>query len=198
MPNPSQPDAVLVAIHTPRVTGEELESYLRELTRLVKTLGYNVVGQVRQKRSSDKFATVLGKGKLAELALWTGGTGKVAASVDRKTNKAALKREAAASDAANESEEGESAETIEVSPTPVKQAQIVIVDCDLSPSQLKNLESAAGVPVLDRTGVIIEIFSRHARTRAARLQVEIARLNYLAPRLRETGGGRERQSGGTP
>ncbi|MDH5252649.1 MAG: GTPase HflX, partial [Nitrospira sp.] len=54
----------------------------------------------------------------------------------------------------------------------------------------------AGVPVLDRTGVIIEIFSRHARTRAARLQVEIARLNYLAPRLRETNGGRERQSGG--
>jgi GTPase len=50
--------------------------------------------------------------------------------------------------------------------------------------------------VLDRTGVIIEIFSRHARTRAARLQVEIARLNYLAPRLRETGGGGERQSGG--
>ena len=50
--------------------------------------------------------------------------------------------------------------------------------------------------MLDRTGVIIEIFSRHARTRAARLQVEIARLNYLAPRLRETSGGRERHSGG--
>jgi GTP-binding protein HflX len=61
---------------------------------------------------------------------------------------------------------------------------------------LNNLERATGVPVLDRTGVIIEIFSRHARTRAARLQVEIARLNYLAPRLRETSGGRERQSGG--
>ncbi|MDZ4855208.1 MAG: GTPase HflX, partial [Nitrospirota bacterium] len=64
------------------------------------------------------------------------------------------------------------------------------------PSQLKNLESAAGVPVLDRTGVIIEIFSRHARTRAARLQVEIARLNYLAPRLRDTRGGSELQGGG--
>ena len=122
MSKSSQPSAVLVAIHTPRVTGEELESSLHELTRLVKTLGYNVVGQVRQKRSSDKFATVLGKGKLAELALWTGGTGKVAASVDRKTNKAALKREAAASDAADESEEGESAETIEASPTPFTQA----------------------------------------------------------------------------
>jgi GTP-binding protein HflX len=196
MSKSSQSSAVLVAIHTPRVTGEELESSLQELTRLVKTLGYNVVGQVRQKRSSDKFATVLGQGKLAELALWTGGSGTVAASFERTTNKAALKREGAALDAAEETEEGESDETVEASSSPREQAQIVIVDCDLSPSQLKNLESAAGVPVLDRTGVIIEIFSRHARTRAARLQVEIARLNYLAPRLRETGGGRERQSGG--
>ena len=44
--------------------------------------------------------------------------------------------------------------------------------------------------------MIIEIFSRHARTRAARLQVEIARLTYVAPRLRETGGGEDRQGGG--
>ena len=92
------------------------------------------------------------------------GPGKVAASFERPMHKAALKREAAASDAAEESEEGESDETIEASPSPREQAQIVIVDCDLSPSQLKNLERAAGVPVLDRTGVIIEIFSRHART----------------------------------
>jgi GTP-binding protein HflX len=103
MSNSSQRSAVLVTIQTPHLNGEEIESSLHELTRLVNTLGYNVVGQVRQKRSSDRYATVLGKGKLAELALWTGGTGKVAASVDRKTNKAALKREAAASDAVNES-----------------------------------------------------------------------------------------------
>jgi GTP-binding protein HflX len=196
MSTASQSSAVLVAIHTPHVTAEELESSLQELTRLVKTLGYHVVGQVRQKRSSDKFATVLGRGKLTELALWTGGSGTVAASFERPAHKPASKREAAASDAADESEEGESDETIEASPGARQQAQIVIVDCDLSPSQLKNLESAAGVPVLDRTGVIIEIFSRHARTRAARLQVELARLNYLAPRVRETGGGKERQSGG--
>lgn len=192
----SQSSAVLVAIQTPHVTAEELESSLHELTRLVKTLGYQVVGHVRQKRSSDKFATVLGRGKLTELALWTGGSGVVSASFERPARKAATKREAAASDAAEESEEGQSDETIEAVPNSRQQAQIVIVDCDLSPSQLKNLESAAGVPVLDRTGVIIEIFSRHARTRAARLQVELARLNYLAPRVRETGGGKERQSGG--
>ena len=196
MSNSSQSSAVLVAVQTPHITGEALESSLQELARLVKTLGYHVVGQVRQKRSSDKFATVLGRGKLTELALWTGGSGKVAASFERPTHKAASKREAAASDAAEESEEDESDDTIEASPGSHQQAQIVIVDCDLSPSQLKNLESAAGVPVLDRTGVIIEIFSRHARTRAARLQVELARLNYLAPRVRETGGGKERQGGG--
>ncbi len=196
MTTPSQSRAVLVAIQTPRVTGEELESSLHELTRLVKTLGYSVVGHVSQKRSSDKLATVLGQGKLTELARWTGGPGTIAASFEKPMHKAALQREAAASDGEEDAEESESDEPSETLPSPREQAQIVIVDCDLSPSQLKNLERAAGVPVLDRTGVIIEIFSRHARTRAARLQVEIARLNYLAPRVRETGGGSERQGGG--
>jgi GTP-binding protein HflX len=50
--------------------------------------------------------------------------------------------------------------------------------------------------VLDRAGVIVEIFHRHARSREAKLQVEIARLTYVAPRLRETGGGGDRQRGG--
>ena len=75
MTTPSQSRAVLVAIQTPRVTGEELDSSLHELTRLVKTLGYQSWASVTQKRSSDKFATVLGQGKLTELARWTGGSG---------------------------------------------------------------------------------------------------------------------------
>lgn len=74
-------------------------------------------------------------------------------------------------------------------------ANVVVFDCELRPSQLRHLETALGVEVMDRTGVIIEIFSRHANTRAARLQVEIARLNYLSPRLRETGSSGERQAG---
>ena len=196
MSKPSQSNAVLVAIRTPRVTAEEQDSSLQELTRLVKTLGYNVVGRVTQKRSSDRYAAVLGEGKLAELARWTGGPGKIEATFGRSAQKAASKQEAAELDVPEESDEDESDDRIEASSGPREPAQIVIVDCDLSPSQLKNLERAAGVPVLDRPGVIIEIFSRHARTRAARLQVEIARLNYLAPRLRETGGGSERQGGG--
>ncbi|MFO0688050.1 MAG: GTPase HflX [Myxococcota bacterium] len=75
-------------------------------------------------------------------------------------------------------------------------ATIVLVDQDISPSQSRNLERATGVEVLDRTAVILAIFQRHARSREARLQVEIARLEYMAPRLRETGGGRDRQGGG--
>ncbi|HMS83706.1 MAG TPA: GTPase HflX [Nitrospira sp.] len=195
MTTPSQSRAVLVAIQTPVVTKEELESSLHELTRLVKTLGYQVVGQVTQKRSSDKFATVLGRGKLTELARWTGGPGTIA-SFQKPMHKAGSKREAVEMEDVGDMEDEESEEDSEASSVPRELAQIVIVDCDLSPSQLSNLERAVGVPVLDRTGVIIEIFSRHARTRAARLQVEIARLNYLAPRVRETGGGSERQGGG--
>jgi GTP-binding protein HflX len=75
-------------------------------------------------------------------------------------------------------------------------AQVVLVDHDLTPTQQRNLERATGADVLDRTSVILEIFHRHARTREARLQVEIARLKYLAPRLREGGGGGDRVRGG--
>src|SRR6185295_16053176 len=75
-------------------------------------------------------------------------------------------------------------------------ATVVVVDHEISPSQARNLERATGARVLDRTGVIVEIFHRHARSREAKLQVEIARLTYVAPRLRETGGGADRQRGG--
>ncbi len=190
--------AVLVGLQLPEMSTADLESSLAELARLVTTLGYRVVGQVTQKRSSTRNATLLGEGKLKELATWTGGTGSVGNSVNRVKSKAELKRDAVA-------EELESADSDDVvddddvagekHETPNEEADVVIIDCDLSPSQLRNLESATGVTVFDRTGVIIEIFSRHARSRAARLQVEIARLTYLAPRLRETGGSSERIGG---
>jgi GTP-binding protein HflX len=59
------------------------------------------------------------------------------------------------------------------------------VDHEISPSQARNLEVEVGCEVMDRTMVILEIFHRNARSRAARAQVEIARLGYMAPRLRE-------------
>lgn len=194
-------NAVLVGIQLPKTNKQDFEGSLKELTRLVITLGYSVIGQVTQKRDSDRSPAVLGDGKLLELSHWTGGTGKISSMVEHKLSKAAVKWKKAAQEA-EEAEEAEEIEEIEnedqgIIPEDKKgTAQIVIVDTDLSPSQIRNLESASGVTVLDRTGVIIEIFSRHARTRAARLQVEIARLTYVAPRLRETGGSEDRGGGG--
>ncbi len=199
MKNPLQSsNAVLIGLQLPKVSPLDFEGSLTELSRLVKTLGYNVVGRVTQKRPTEKGSTVLGDGKLQELAEWTGGTGKVAATFEKKKSKAQVKWEAESEkELESEPETGEDDAPPSVLMEDQKgTAQIAIVDCDLSPSQLRNLESATGVPVLDRTGVIIEIFSRHARTKAARLQVEIARLTYVAPRLRETGGGEDRGGGG--
>ncbi len=64
-------------------------------------------------------------------------------------------------------------------------ADLILVDHEISPSQARNLEKEVGCEVMDRTMVILEIFHRHARSRAARAQVEIARLGYMAPRMRE-------------
>lgn len=64
-------------------------------------------------------------------------------------------------------------------------ADIILVDHEISPSQARNLEKEIGCEVMDRTMVILEIFHRHARSRAARAQVEIVRLGYMAPRMRE-------------
>jgi GTP-binding protein HflX len=75
-------------------------------------------------------------------------------------------------------------------------AEAVIVDVELSPNQLRNLEKEIGKPVLDRPGVILEIFSRHARTNESKTQVSLARLQYLLPRLAHFWNHFERQRGG--
>jgi len=75
-------------------------------------------------------------------------------------------------------------------------ADTILVDHEISPSQARNLEKATRAVVMDRTAVILEIFHRHARSRAAKAQVEIVRLQYMAPRLREQAMGRDRQRGG--
>ena len=175
--------AVLVSVQLPGVTDAEQQSSLKELKRLCQTLGFEVVGEVTQKRKGLGAATLLGKGKLVELAAWTGGTGLVPKGPPSQTKVT----------------EGEAEEDETVPPhleaPPAPRATVVVIDHELSPRQLRNIESATSAEVLDRTGVIIEIFHRHASSRPARLQVEIARLTYVAPRLRATGGG-ERQRGG--
>ena len=205
--------AILVSIRTSKVSDTEADESLYELKRLVSTLGLQVIGQQRQRRAHTRGGTVVGEGKLKELAELTGGPGFVERAIFAKPSKAAERRAALEAEDAEDETSDQTAELHETSASAgltsddlafefesdaessKELANIVIFDCDLSPSQLRNLESALACEVMDRTGVIIEIFSRHAKTRAARLQVEIARLNYLAPRLRETGGGTERQAG---
>ena len=74
-------------------------------------------------------------------------------------------------------------------------AESVVFDHELTPTQVRNMREATGVEVYDRPAIILEIFHRHARTKEARLQVELARLKYLAPRERVSGG-KERRGGG--
>ncbi len=76
------------------------------------------------------------------------------------------------------------------------QADLVLFDHDLSPTQLRNLESALKLRVLDRTQVILDIFARHARTREGQLQVELAQLEYLLPRLSGRGKAMSQLGGG--
>jgi len=77
-------------------------------------------------------------------------------------------------------------------------ADAIVFDVELSPNQLRNLEKELGKPVLDRPGVIIEIFSQHARTKEAKTQVALARLQYILPRLAHFWSHFERQRGGMP
>jgi len=192
---PARPLAVLVGVQLPGVSDEEHAADLAELARLVKTLGYDAVATVSQRREGLASGTVVGTGKLKELAQLTGGSGGVASGAQDRTSKARERWEA--EDASpEEPEDEEAAPPVEDAPGEVAQRPtVVVVDHELSPSQLRNLEKATGAQVLDRTGVIVDIFHRHARSHEARMQVEIARLNYLAPRLRESTGGRERQQG---
>lgn len=77
-------------------------------------------------------------------------------------------------------------------------ADAVIFDVELSPNQLRNIEKLLSKPILDRPGVIIEIFSQHARTKEAKTQVSLARLQYILPRLAHFWSHFERQRGGMP
>ena len=185
------PLAVLVGIQTPEVDDVAHEASLDELARLVKTLGYEVVGTVSQRREGTGSASVLGSGKLAELAALTGGTGEVGSMAPPPRSKARQRFEGAAETAVATTSEAEG----EPKAADARRPGFVIVDHELSPSQIRNLERATGAEVLDRTGVIVEIFHRHANTREARLQVEMARLKYVAPRLRESSSGGGRQQG---
>ncbi len=114
-----------------------LETSLEELRRLAETAGAQVVGELRQAVTRFHPATLIGQGKVEELA-----------GLARATK-----------------------------------ARTVIFDMELSPAQQKNLEVACKAKIVDRTRLILDIFARRARTSEGRLQVELAQLSYMLPRL---------------
>ncbi len=190
---------MLVGVQLPGVEDAEHASDLEELGRLVQTLGFEVVATVSQRRDALAAAAVVGEGKLRDLAEITGGKGVVPSGAPEIKTKARTRwalrdRNVKSSQAGADSRAVPGGGGDDDSNVPDK-ATVVVVDHEITPSQARNLERATGAQVLDRTGVIVDIFHRHARSREARLQVEIARLNYVAPRMREASGGKERQRG---
>lgn len=175
MSNPEKPSvsrALIVAVQLDSVSDVEFESSLAELGDLAKTLGLEVVGQFTQKRSSFDPTAYMGVGKREEIRDFLQDQ---QAGLDRLSQANPL----AASD-------------------PV---EFILVDHEISPSQALNLENEVGCEVMDRTVIILEIFHRNASSHAARVQVEIARLTYMAPRLREAAkragpSGRQRSGSG--
>ena len=128
------------ASRVPRFTAEES---LAELRELATSAGAQVAGEFLQQRDKPDAATLIGRGKVEEIA-------GAAASMD---------------------------------------SNLIIFDHDLTPSQQRNLEKLLPARVIDRTQLILDIFARHARTREGQLQVELAQLDYLMPRL--AGRGKE-------
>jgi len=113
------------------------EESLDELRALATSAGAQIAGEFTQHRDRPDPATLIGKGKLEEIA-------GAAASVS---------------------------------------ADVILFDHDLSPSQQRNIERVVKTRVIDRTQLILDIFARHARTREGQLQVELAQLEYMLPRL---------------
>jgi len=126
------------------------DASLVEFRELVESAGALVVAQELQRRSKADPATLIGAGKVEEIA------GMAAAS----------------------------------------HADLVIFDHDLTPTQLRNLEGLLPCLVLDRTQLILDIFARHARTREGQLQVELAQLEYMLPRLTGRGKAMSQLGGG--
>jgi len=198
--NKGNKTAVLFSVQTHGVSDEENASSLLELRRLVKTMGLNVVATLTQRRSKPETGTLLGAGKLKELACYTGGMGIIEGFSRKSPDK--IYNDETCDDMDENYPVGSLAGSDEESSSddPIAKnsvhANVVVYDGEISTKQLKNLEQATGAEVLDRTGVILEIFSRHAKSREALIQVEIAKLTYLAPRLRASHIGGDRQAGG--
>jgi len=190
------PRALVAAVQLTGVSDLDFDSSVNELRELAKTLGFELVGTFAQKRDHFDTTAYLGIGKRQEIRRFVenrpepeDGEEEEAAGESGAVPRAAKSGAARAKEAAKSEADPET-----------RRADIVLVDHEISPSQARNLEIEVGCEVMDRTMVILEIFHRHARSRAARAQVEIARLGYMGPRLREQAklaGPKGRQRSGT-
>ena len=163
--------AVVASVQLPGVSDVEFDASLTELRELAKTLGFTVTRTFAQKRSGFDSTAYLGVGKRQEIRRFVNGEPGDASESDHAPQNPLHRL----SNFVEGLDDAVSAEPIDV----------IFVDHEISPSQARNLENEVGCQVMDRTMVILEIFHRNARSPAARAQVEIARLGYLAPRLRE-------------
>jgi len=130
--NPPAPRAILIGIQVPSIDDVAHAASIEELGRLAKTLGYEVVGTVSQKRDEIDGGTVLGKGRLKELAAITGGTGDVGSMAIPQKSKARERFD----DAENKKPD---IPQIEPDPEAPPKPEFVIVDHDISPSHARNL-----------------------------------------------------------
>jgi GTP-binding protein HflX len=178
----SRKRAIVAAVQLPTVSDVEFDASVTELGQLAKTLGFEVVATFTQRRSSFDRVAYLGVGKRQEMRRFVrneSSTGQDAGEGDTGDPEDA-DGDIAARDAGSDDGHGE-----DESDPGSWRAEVLLVDHEISPSQARNLEKEVGCEVMDRTMVILEIFHRHASSRAARAQVEIVRLGYMAPRLRE-------------
>ncbi len=163
--------AIVAAVQLPSVSDVEFEASLTELRELAKTLGFTITRTFTQKRSGFDSTAYLGAGKRQEIHHFVNGE-KDSESGAGQAPQNPLHRLSTFVEGLED----------DVSPHPI---DVIFVDHEISPSQARHLENEVGCQVMDRTMLILEIFHRNARSPAARAQVEIARLAYLAPRLRE-------------
>src|SRR5258708_350116 len=145
------PRAILVGVQVAGVDDVAHAASIEELGLLVKTLGYEVVGTISQKRDEMDGATVLGKGRLEELAAITGGTGVVGSMAIQRKSKARERFEEA---------HGKKPTARQGDPDPQAQPkpEFVIVDHEISPNQARHLERANGAPVPEQTRGLVENF----------------------------------------
>ena len=185
-----QTHAVLVGLITPSQPEERTKEYLDELAFLADTNKIVPVRRFVQRLDQPNSNTYVGEGKLQEIKTWIEERNKLYRPTPQKEmsqEEAALTHRKGHAPADFMTEE-------ELAAMPFIDA--VIFDDELSPRQIRNIESELSVQVIDRTMLILQIFLQRAQTSYAKTQVEMARLEYMLPRLTRLWSHLDRQRGG--